>query len=96
MTSIFNTFLICATLLAGTFLVLLAMPKSRLRCFLLEILGWLGTALAALYIVCPIDLIPDFIPVAGWIDDGGALVGGIMTAMTAYSARGDRQRLESE
>ena len=25
--------------------------------------------LALLYIICPIDLIPDFIPVAGWVDD---------------------------
>ncbi len=25
--------------------------------------------LALLYIICPIDLIPDFIPVVGWVDD---------------------------
>ena len=28
-----------------------------------------ATLFAALYLVSPIDLIPDFIPFAGWIDD---------------------------
>lgn len=33
--------------------------------------GWLklGAALIVLYVVSPIDLIPDFIPGIGWIDD---------------------------
>jgi uncharacterized membrane protein YkvA (DUF1232 family) len=96
MTSIINTFQICGTLLIGTFLVLLAMPKSQLRYFLMEILGWSCTALAALYVFCPIDFIPDFIPVLGWIDDGGALIGAVAAAVTAISARADRQRLLSE
>jgi uncharacterized membrane protein YkvA (DUF1232 family) len=32
---------------------------------------WLkvGVALIVLYVVSPIDLIPDFIPVIGWVDD---------------------------
>ena len=30
--------------------------------------------LAMLYIVSPLDLIPDFIPVIGWLDDLGVLV----------------------
>ena len=32
-------------------------------------LPWLIIALLALYIVSPVDAIPDVIPVAGWLDD---------------------------
>jgi len=33
--------------------------------------GWLkvGTALIVLYVISPVDLIPDVIPVIGWVDD---------------------------
>lgn len=33
--------------------------------------GWLkwGSAGVLLYVLSPIDLVPDFIPVAGWLDD---------------------------
>ena len=33
--------------------------------------GWLkvGTALIVLYLLSPIDLIPDTIPLLGWVDD---------------------------
>jgi uncharacterized membrane protein YkvA (DUF1232 family) len=33
--------------------------------------GWLklGTALIVLYVLSPIDIVPDFIPVIGWVDD---------------------------
>ena len=33
--------------------------------------GWLklGTALVALYLLSPVDLLPDALPCVGWIDD---------------------------
>lgn len=39
----------------------------------LIIIGALG------YLICPIDLIPDFIPVAGYTDDAAALTAAIKT-----------------
>ena len=30
--------------------------------------------LAIIYVISPLDLIPDFIPVIGWLDDLGVLV----------------------
>jgi uncharacterized membrane protein YkvA (DUF1232 family) len=30
----------------------------------------LATIAAVLYVISPIDLVPDFIPILGWIDDG--------------------------
>ena len=93
MVSIVNNVVMCGTLLIVAFLVLLAMPKSMLRCVLLEILSWLGAGLAFLYVICPIDIIPDVIPIAGWIDDAGAIVGGIAAIRTAFSARRDRANL---
>jgi uncharacterized membrane protein YkvA (DUF1232 family) len=39
--------------------------------------------LALLYIISPIDLVPDVIPVAGWIDDVAVGVGAGATALAA-------------
>jgi uncharacterized membrane protein YkvA (DUF1232 family) len=39
--------------------------------------------LALLYILSPIDLIPDFIPVAGWIDDAAVGIGAGAVALGA-------------
>ncbi|EIM72033.1 hypothetical protein A3SI_20067 [Nitritalea halalkaliphila LW7] len=45
--------------------------------------------LSLLYIVSPIDFIPDFIPIAGWMDDMGAAVIGISTALGSFTSMAD-------
>ena len=94
MVSIINSMVWCGTVLIVAFMILLSMPKSMLRSVLLETAGWLLAALAALYVVCPIDFIPDFIPFVGWIDDLGAIVAGIASAIAALRAKNDRKELE--
>ena len=43
---------------------------------------WLVIGLCALYIICPIDFIPDFIPVLGWGDD---LVAAIIAVRAMFN-----------
>lgn len=42
------------------------------------IVKWVIVAILALYIISPIDLMPDFIPIIGWIDD---IIAGIVLIM---------------
>lgn len=39
-----------------------------------RILNWIMATILGMYIVSPLDLLPDFIPLAGWSDDIGALI----------------------
>jgi hypothetical protein len=78
----------CCGLLA-LFMILLALPQSRLRYYVLRglaIVFFTITGLLALYILSPLDALPDVIPVLGQIDDGGALVGAIITGLSSALA----------
>ena len=83
----------CGTVLALALLILLSLPKSRLRAVLLELVSWLGCALCAVYAISPLDVIPDIIPVAGIVDDVGAVGAGIFAFITAMRARRERREL---
>ena len=49
-------------------LVLLAIPQTRFKSTLTELLAWCGFLGASGMVVSPLDLIPDLIPVIGWAD----------------------------
>jgi uncharacterized membrane protein YkvA (DUF1232 family) len=84
----------CFGLLA-LFLILLALPQSRLRYYVLRMLAivfFTVAVLLGLYILSPMDIVPDVIPALGQLDDIVALVGVVMSAISAYTAwRSSRQ-----
>jgi uncharacterized membrane protein YkvA (DUF1232 family) len=61
--------------------------------------AWVKAILASAigYVLCPLDAIPDFIPVAGWIDDiavlGAALTGVARACITDEHRRKAREIL---
>lgn len=56
------------------------LDKKRLMAGM-AVFAWLAQAA---YVVFPIDLLPDFIPLIGWIDDLVALVGLGVTTVWAF------------
>jgi len=55
-------------------LVILAIVLIFLYIFRERIFNWVMAAILGVYIASPLDLLPDFIPIAGWGDDIAALV----------------------
>ena len=84
---IIQTLLICGTLLCLAFFVLLSMPQSQLRAFLLPIAGWGVAIFCGVYCISPVDIVPEALlgPV-GLVDDLGALAAGISAAGVAMTS----------
>lgn len=99
----FFSFLKITVLVIGivliAFMALIAWPDSRLRGFFLQVAGWLINGIAALcliYVISPLDIVPDAIPLAGQIDDLGALVLMVGSLVTGYkSIQAGRKSLQS-
>jgi len=97
---------IFAVSMVGTiaFLVLIALPKSKLRGVFLIVSSWIMKLLALLclvYVVSPLDLLPDAIPVAGYADDliasligTAAAIGGVSSSRIAN--REDRRMIDAK
>jgi uncharacterized membrane protein YkvA (DUF1232 family) len=82
-----KTILMCGTVLMVVFMVLLAMPQSQLRDILVKTMGWVIAILCGLYVVSPVDIMPEaLLGPFGVFDDIGAIVVGVGSAMSAMSA----------
>ena len=68
-------------------LVLIALPNSQLKGFFLELYSkslYAVTGLLVLYVISPLDLIMDVIPILGQLDDAAALVAAIFTGCMGW------------
>tara|TARA_B100001063_G_C16602928_1_gene471738 strand:+ start:522 stop:845 length:324 start_codon:yes stop_codon:yes gene_type:complete len=52
--------------------------------------SWIITILSGVYIVSPIDFIPDTIPVIGWMDDILVAITGISTVLDSQLSQANR------
>jgi hypothetical protein len=92
MVQIANTAILVGGGLVGLFGILLALPQSRLRTFLMPIIGWCFALFCGAYILSPVDLLPEaLMGPFGLIDDAGALFAGIFAASSAIKAGKARQ-----
>ncbi len=73
-------FLITVAILSAASQKFRYVAVESLKALLIAVVSCTGVmALSAIYVISPIDLIPDFIPVLGWIDDAGV----VMLAITS-------------
>jgi uncharacterized membrane protein YkvA (DUF1232 family) len=87
--------IICITVLAALFLVLLAMPNSRLRSVFMEALGWLAVILASILVISPVDIVPDVFVGLGQIDDIAYVIGGLLSGIAAYRQHRSRNLMDT-
>ena len=86
-----QTMVLCGTGLGLVFIVLLSMPNSQLRAFLLPIVGWAVAIFCGVYCISPCDIFPEILlGPFGLIDDVGAIVTGISAAKLALSRPKDQ------
>ena len=80
--------MLCGMVVVVAFLVLLAMPKSELRSVMMPIVGWAMAVFSGLYVLSPVDLVPEALlgPI-GIVDDIGAIFVGISAAKMAMAAK---------
>ena len=82
-----QTLFLCGTAIVVAFVVLLSLPQSKLRAFLLPIVGWCIAILCAIYCISPIDIVPEaLLGPFGLVDDVGAVVAGIAAVRSAMKA----------
>jgi hypothetical protein len=75
-------------------LVLLAIPQTRFKSTLTELLAWFGFLGASGLVLSPVDLIPDVLPVIGWADDLGYALLALVCGSIGWMQR--RRRLTGQ
>jgi len=79
---LFKIIVIASGALAALWLILIALPGSQLRAFFLEVYSkglYVISGLLILYVINPIDLIPDILPLIGQADDAAAVIGAVFS-----------------
>ena len=75
MSQVIHTAVLVGGGLLGLFMILLAMPQSKFRDFLMPIVGWCFALFCGAYILSPVDLVPEMaVGPFGLIDDARASV----------------------
>src|SRR5205809_316364 len=93
--SFLKIFVACGTVFFIVMLILLALPQSRLRCVGLEMGKWALACGLLLMVPSPVDVVPDVVPVIGWVDDLAYVVGAIAAVRGALGERKKRALYES-
>ena len=73
--------------LVALFLILISLPKSSLRRITLKVFGIISYIVAIfllLYVINPVDLLPDIIPVLGQSDDAVGIFGAVIDGIVGY------------
>ena len=87
---IIEMFVLSGTVLAVTFAVLISLPKSKMREFLMPIIGWCVAIFCGIYCISPVDILPEvLLGPFGLVDDIGAVVAGISAAHAAMNPKKD-------
>ena len=96
MADLFSTIqmlIICATVFGIVFMVMLAMPQSKMRSYLLEAMKYLLAMGMLVLVISPIDLLPDILPGLGFGDDLGYIAAAIASISSARKERQERKYL---
>jgi len=88
----FSVFALCGTASAITLMVLANKPHSPLRDLIVQVLGWVFAAFCAIYLLLPIDFLPEaFLGPFGLPDDVAAAIAGFISAKAAWRAGKERE-----